>query len=73
MVAIGIKLSIVAIKNQPSVDLETLWDAQADLSVSYVVILNCFVYCQTKCVLYKAVTYHCISVLVLFPIQTKSG
>ena len=49
MVAIGIKLSIVAIKNQSSVDLETLWDAQADLSVSYVVILNCFVYCQTKC------------------------
>lgn len=46
MVAIGIKLSIVAIKNQQPVDLETLWDAQADLSVSYVVILNCFVYCQ---------------------------
>lgn len=49
MVAIGINLSIVAIKNQQPVDLETLWDAQADLSVSYVVILNCFVYCQTKC------------------------
>ena len=40
MVIIVIKLMIVTINNTSPTDLEILWDAQADLSSSYVVTIK---------------------------------